>query len=637
MTDKNGSNDIAEMLRLLRESVDNDRAKSDNDDVAEEEPEEITDTEEIPEEDDSDPWYDEEEEEEVSEEEDAEIKIASEEEREDEEDDEVDPWFSAPKEEPAAEIAEEDEDEEEIEESSFAYSDEEEVSDEPVSEEENEEYVEETIEETIEETAEEDEPSEEEEIDVFTYPEEDAPDEEEEIDVFAYPEEDAPAEEEEIDVFVSLEEDEEPIEEVLDIVEEPEAEEAEEIEDEIFSDIADDENIDRELEEIQEIEEDNDGDEILDETDISLLQNMGYTSFAMNDTSVDHEEVKGPDNSSKGDIAYDHNGEEHVVRKQADKIKIDYADQKKKTIIRLVVAGVAALLLLVYEYLAFAEIELPGLLNQHDFPVSHAMISLQLLVIAAIMSFDLVIKGIYDAFRFGCTPYSVASVLILVNAVYTVIVAIFRPEDYMLFNFGGALAAVLAILYEYLMLVSEEKAFYAVSFSGAKKYAFAEDSDCKHFGNQPTLRAYNTDFNKNFFARMGKRISSYNYLGILIPVSVVLGALLCAVLWTVNGDVTSAISAGMLVVNFALPLGVMGAYSVPMLLSMLSLKKEKGAIIGHSATECYDKTRFVTFDETDLFPSMKTTYIDLKPCGDQPIADVLIKTSMLFSAIGGIR
>ena len=60
MTDKNGSNDIAEMLRLLRESVDNDRAKSDNDDVAEEEPEEITDTEEIPEEapeeDDSDPW-----------------------------------------------------------------------------------------------------------------------------------------------------------------------------------------------------------------------------------------------------------------------------------------------------------------------------------------------------------------------------------------------------------------------------------------------------------------------------------------------------------------------------------------------------------------------------------------------------
>ncbi len=610
MPDKNGSNDIAEMLRLLRESVENDKQKADtesevNTEIEKEPEEEIASDEYIAdeslllpdEEDDSDPWYEDDVEEiEEEPEEELDIEIATEDEREEEEDDEIDPWFNVLEETAEDEVIEDEAIEDEViedEETSFSFDD-------LVDENEDEEV----IAEDPEEEEESEEILEEDEIDVFAYPDED----EDEIDVFAYPGEE-------------LDEEDAPEEEIASYDEEFDEE------------ITEEENFETELDEIKEIEADKTEEEILDETDINLLQNMGYTSFVSED-GVDAEEADS-ESSLTGDIAYDHNGEEHVIKKQNDEIKIDYTEQKRKTLIRLIISGSAALLLFVYEYLTFAGVNMPWLFNQHEYPVSHSMISLQLLLIAIVPSLNLVAKGIYDAFKLRSTPYSVGSVLILVNVIYTVMIAVFRPENYMLFNFVGALSAVLAIVYEYVMLISEEKAFHSVSFDGAKKYVFVEDNEEKPFGDQPTLRAYRTDFNKNFFAKVGKRVSDYKYLGILIPAVIVAGAILCGCLLIINGNVTAAINGGMLLINFALPVGVLGAYSVPLFFAILSLKKEKGAIIGHSSVENYSNTRFVTFDEADIFPSMKTTYIDLKPCGDSPIADVLSKTSMLFSAIGG--
>ena len=641
MTDKNGSNDIAEMLRLLRQSVDNDRANMPVEDeetseketeeevVLEEFEEEDEELEVIEEDDDSDPWYEDdielsEDEEETDEEEELEIEIAAADEREDE-DDEDDPWFSGSEKEP--ENLEAEEESEEIED------------------------FEEAIEETIEETIEESEEINDDEGASFAFgeeePEEELPDilleeeddetqasDEDEIDVFAYPEEEEETDEDEIDVFAYPDED--PYEGIIadEPIFEEEIEEVEETEEEeiIEEEEIEEESLERELDEIKEIES-NVTDEMLDDTDISLLQNMGYTSFAAEDA----EEEDEPEEKAEalGDIAYDHNGEEHVIKKQSDEIKIDYTEQKRKTLLRLIIAGGAALLLFIYEYLTFAGVELPWIFNQHEFPVSHSMISLQLLLISVAMSLNLVAKGIYDTFKLRSTPYSVGSVLIFVNVVYTVMVAVFRPEKYMLFNFVGALSAVLAIVYEYIILISEEKAFHSVSFDEDTKYVFSDDSEAKPFGDQPTLRAYRTGFNKNFFAKIGKRVSDYNYLGILIPAVIVFGVLLFGLVWLIRGDAYSAINAGMLVINFALPVGVLGTYSIPLFFAISSLKKEKGAIIGHSSVECYSNTRFVTFDEADIFPSIKTTYIDLKPCGDSPIAEVLAKTSRLFSAIGG--
>lgn len=570
MSNQNGSNDIAEMLRLLRESVDNDRASSGDtvetekeDTVAEPIDQEI----ENEAEDDSDPWYEDEVEESESD-----ILIASEDEREDEDDNEEDPWFNA---------------------------------------------------DAIEESAPEDTVIEqEEEIDVFAYPEEE--EDEEEIDVFAYPGE---------------EEDEEAIEDLAEeAVEEEKVQDEDEID--VFAypeedELSEYESIAQELSEIEDAQEEKTEEETLDETDINLLKNMGYSPESVDSAFLSDEKEPSDTKHHLGDIINDNNGEEYVVKKQKEEIKVNYVEQKRNTIVRLAIAGCAALLLLVYEYLTFSGIDMPWLFNKHTFPVSHSLISLQLLLIAAVMSLNLISKGISDVFCLRTTPYSVGSVLILIDAVYTVVMAVVHPEDYMLFNFSGAFAAVLLIAYEYLLLVGEEKTFYSVTFDGKTKYAFAQDTENKYFGDQPTLRAYSTDFNKNFFEKMGRRASEYNYLGLLIPSVIAVASILFALVLIINGNMASAINTGMLVINLALPVGVVGAYSIPMLCGAISLNRESSALIGHSAAGKYVDTRFVTFDETDIFPSMKTTYIDLKPAGNRQISDILSKTSMLFSAIGG--
>ena len=586
MSNTNGSNDIAEMLRLLRESVDNDREKLKED--SEDKQEEIKELEEIeeetsPEEDDSDPWYDDEEEE-IVEDEDVDIEIASEEEREPEEDDDNDPWFNSVSEVPEEVI--------------------EEVIEEP--------------EEAVEEFVEDYEDLPDNEITVDT---DDA--EEDEIDVFAYPEDDFYEEEispEDSGVIIDVPEDEELINAEDPI--EPES-------------ISEDEIIDEEIAEIEELEEDKTDGEALDETDINLLKNMGYGQSAINEMLVKDKAVSTASQHTAGDIAYNNNGEEYVLKKQNDEIKADYATQKRNTVIRLIIAGFTALLLFVYEYLAFAGVELPGLLDKEAFPVSHSMISLQLLLIAAAMSLNLISKGISDTFCFKSTPYSVGSILILLNAIYTVVIAVVRPEDYMLFNSVGAFAAVLLIGYEYALLINEEKTFEAISFEGKTKYSLEQDNKEKNFGDMPTMRAYSTDFNNSFFDRMGRRISAYNYLNILMPAVAGMGIVIFTLVLLISENLSSAITAGMMTVNFGLPLGVMGAYSIPMLCAVLSMKKESGAIVGHSSVAGCSNTRFVTFDETDIFPSMKTTYIDLKPAGDRPISETLGKTSKLFAAIGG--
>ena len=587
MSNTNGSNDIAEMLRLLRESVDNDREKlkEDSEDKQEEikEPEEIEE-ETSPEEDDSDPWYDDEEEE-STEDEDVDIEIASEDEREPEEDDDSDPWFNSVSEVTEESIEDLEETVEEPEEDDDLYD----LSD--ISDDEN-----------IVDTDE----SEEDEIDVFAYPEDDFCEEE------ISPEDSG--------VIIDVPEDEELIN----------AEELVELES-----IPEDEIIDEEIAEIEELEEDKTDREALDETDINLLKNMGYGQSVINEMLVKNESISTVPQYTAGDIAYDNNGAEYVLKKQNDEIKADYATQKRNTVIRLIIAGFTALLLFVYEYLAFTGAELPGLLNKAAFPVSHSMISLQLLLIAAAMSLNLISKGISDTFCFRSTPYSAGSVLILLNAIYTIVIAVVRPEDYMLFNSVGAFAAVLLIGYEYALLINEEKTFDAISFEGQTKYSLEQDNKEKNFGDMPTMRAYSTDFNNSFFDRMSRRVSAYNYLNILMPIVVVMGIVIFTLVLVISENLSSAITAGMMTVNFSLPLGVVGTYSIPMLCAVLSMKKESGAIVGNSSVAGCSNTRFVTFDETDVFPSMKTTYIDLKPAGDRPISETLGKTSKLFAAIGG--
>ena len=372
----------------------------------------------------------------------------------------------------------------------------------------------------------------------------------------------------------------------------------------------------------------------IDETDIGLLSTLGLAS---DEDEVSPVRKSASDEAYAGDISYDYDGGEYVLENQRHEISAGYRNEKKRTLMRLIVCGGVTLFLLIYEILSALGVNMPGMLNYDECPLSHVMISLQGLVICALISAKQLYIGVSDLIDRKATPYSVSAVTVAVNLLYSIVVAIASPEGFGIFNFVGAFSVLAAVTYEYVLLISEEHIFGVFSTKKGQKYAFVtEDASGETAGDgEISLCAYATDFNKNYFLRMRKRSEDYKYLTYLI-LSVLAASLLtfivsliCKTGWAI------AMKNGVMAVNYALPIGVLGAFSYPIFRASVKALGNRGAFVGGSAIDEYSKTRFVTFGEEELFTSLKTTHLDLKPSGNNNVSDVLCKTSMLLAEIGG--
>ena len=378
-------------------------------------------------------------------------------------------------------------------------------------------------------------------------------------------------------------------------------------------------------------EDEGDNESAIDETDMSFLSTLGIAASEESQTADSYEEELA------GDISFDYDGGEYVLENQRHEISAGYRNEKKLTLIRLIVSGAVALLLLVYEMLPILGIDLPGMLSYTRFPLSHIMISLQLLIVCVIMSAKQLYIGLADLIYKNATPYSVSAVLVVINILHSIVMAIFSSSGLGLYNFVGAFAVLMGIAYEYLLLFSEEHIFGVFSTKKGQKFAFVTDNDDEETsaGGGITLRAYATDFNKNYFLRMRKRSVDYKYLTLFIPIVLLVAVVTFVVSLICQSGLRVAFMIGTSVVNFGLPVGVLGAFSYPIFRASVKALGKRGAVVGNAAVDEYSNTRFVVFGEEELFTSLKTTHLDLKPAGNDNISDVLRKTSMLLSAVGG--
>ena len=704
------SNDISEMLRLLRESVDADR-RNENEIVSETESSEdaeiraslekifeetaldtpprveeevdqfevnendswfdLEEEEDEPEEEDpdnDDPWYSDEEEsieDEIAEEEPVEEEFV-EEEIEEEDPDNEDPWYSDEEESVEEEIAEEEPVEEEFVEEEIEeedpdnddpwYSDEEESIEDEIAEEEpvEEEFVEEETEEEngelfdLEEQILDAEADDEGWYAIDTDADEEGPEIEaeageiplEEESVWYSEEENVIEDEiadEEIYQDEDFEDEDDYIDELDDYTIDPEDDTPEDdyAEEDVYIYDAEIEEQNEELiyeEELDEAEYAEEEDEIgsIDETDLGLISALGIADAEDEpDDEIDTEEYAG-------DISYDYDGGEYVLENQRYEISAGYKIEKKKTLIRLALGGIIALILLIYESLAAFGVTMPGMLDYSEFPVSHLMISLQGLFICILLSAKQLYIGAFDLVTRRATPYSVSAAMVILNVIYTVVLAVALPDTVQTFNSIGAFSIVAAIAYEYLLLITEEHTFGIFSGKKGQKYAFVTEEGIDNDSeDKRSLFACSTEFNKNYFLRMRKRSEDYKYLTYLILSALGTFLLVFLVSLICKLGVGDSMRNGIMVLNLSLPIGIFGAFSYPIFRASIKALGNRGAFVGGGAIDEYSKTRFVTFAEEELFTSLKTAHVDLRPSGNENISEVLCKTSVLLSAIGG--
>ena len=384
-------------------------------------------------------------------------------------------------------------------------------------------------------------------------------------------------------------------------------------------------------------EEERKGASAFDDADISLLESMGYDAVTDEDGNDEIVPIPRETDDDDGDSTYGNDGVEYETDGQNDDIASGYKRIRNKPLIRLAVTGGVSLLLMIYEVLFFSGAELPWIFNQYDQPLAHIMVSLQLLVIAIAFAAKPLLQGVKDIFKGAATPYSLSAVTATASLIYTVIIAIVRPDDFMLFNFSGAFAIFLACLHEVLLIRHEARSFAVISDSRSKGRFALENDDCSgEVLGAPVraLRAYRTKFNKDYFARTAKRPDDIKGIGLMI--AIVSGAAtvvfaLTSLIW----GVADGLKAGIVMINFALPLCSLLTYSFPIMLASHKFMGNNGVILGHSVADEYSEVGFLTFDEADLFPSIKTSRVEFKPTGDMPISEIMRMTGLMFSKIGG--
>ena len=328
-----------------------------------------------------------------------------------------------------------------------------------------------------------------------------------------------------------------------------------------------------------------------------------------------------------------------------------YKNENHMMKMRLIGTTAVAFALLIFELLGAFGVTLGGALNIHHYPVVGIMLSLQLLVIAASLSFKQLFDGLLDAVTFNPSPESVPAVAVVMTVIYDVIMALIAPNTGLhLYNFPAALCLVFMVLNEYFDLSREIRAFhtiatrrpkYAMTASNAEERtaeeemadAFAEDTQNSSVAN--AFEVKKVSFIDNYFRRTNIRSLKNKKTNLLIYPFIALAIALGILSYVTNKSGVTAFNISILTVLFCMPMSSLFIYSFPFYSAVKNAFGYDATIIGEESIDEYSGAGTVTFAEKDVFPSFTTVTKGIKLYDNNAIYYVLYHLASLYSKIGG--
>lgn len=380
----------------------------------------------------------------------------------------------------------------------------------------------------------------------------------------------------------------------------------------------------------------------LDDTDINLMIALGYEEELAKTVGIDRvSEIEQQLNAeSSGEDARESaafRGYEYTEKAQAKEIMQNYRTEYSGVLTRLIGTLILTVALFLYENVSIFGIALPGMLNMAAYPVSHTLISLQLLVLAGALSWRQLFDGLRGAVTLKPTPASLSSVAVAVAVLYDVLIAIIAPETaFSLYNFPAALCLCLLCLCDLMDLKREIYSFTILADRGEKFGARAklepsqnpdEDNLC--------LDIRRAAFIENYFARTGRKPAANTRLNyVLLPV-VALAIALAIVSFSTGKAGVDALSIFVLTVLFCMPISTLIACSYPLFRAAQLAYEQDTAIIGEASVEEYSDANAVSFADRDVFPSIQVRLRSIKLYGNARPDLVLFAASSVFSKLDG--
>lgn len=377
-----------------------------------------------------------------------------------------------------------------------------------------------------------------------------------------------------------------------------------------------------------------------DDSNLKLLVALGFGDTLKEKygddrvRGLENELKKSWDKDAPGGSAYGYRGREYSPDSDIKAIKSAYSDDLRMIIVRLVATSVLSLMLLVFENASIFGITLPGMLNGRDFPTSYTLISLQLLVLCAAVSYRRIIDGFLCMAGRQAKGDRVLCITFAVAVVCNIVTAIIAPTDgVILYNFPVSLGFLFGVTSELLDCRREYYTFLFLS-KESKDRLYGIVSVAAGSGKE-MLVAGRIGFADGFFdSNMISRAYDSALIFTLIPLAA-LGAVLSITAAIFGQSGARAFSAFFAAFAFAAPLSwtVTGALQCMCLSDLLG--KKKAAVIGSQLPDETVKNDTVVFGDDDVFDPSKTKILGIKIFDNSRIYATLYEINALFSAVGG--
>ncbi len=398
-------------------------------------------------------------------------------------------------------------------------------------------------------------------------------------------------------------------------------------------------------------------DSALDDKDINLMLALGYEDELEKAIGKENVDVISDQLSAEivdfidVDNAYAFDGFELGSPDSFKAVGNKYKQEHSLMKFRLLGTGIFTAVLFIFELLSMFGVTLGGALNINHYPVVGIMLSLQVLVLAASLSWKQIMSGLYDLVTFNPSPASIPSAALLMTVIYDVIMALVSPHSGLwLYNFPAALSVLLLVLSDYFNLSREIRTFNTIA-TRRPKYAlstvnqgdksaeeemmeiFSDDAQ-SHF-DEKVLEVRRVGFIDNYFRRSNIRSPKDRKIGLLIFPFIALGIALGVVSYVTSRSGVAAFNISILTVLFGMPLSSLFTLSFPLYSASEVAFKRDAAIIGEESVEEYADAGSVSFADKEVFPVEATITKGIKLYDNNAIYNVLYHLTSVYSKLGG--
>ena len=276
----------------------------------------------------------------------------------------------------------------------------------------------------------------------------------------------------------------------------------------------------------------------------------------------------------------------------------------------------------------------------------YSMVSLQMLAFCILFNLDGIARGIRKLAIKKSSPEAVAVVSVAVCVIHTVYSCIFAYNslEYVTFCFAGCIILLLLSFNSFVKAYTRFKAFAMASHSSPKftavkldslseeNSAFAkyldEDSDVLCV----TKANFISDFVKNTYT-VPVAVSGCNVITYL---TVALGVLTSIVSFLFfESSVYSAVTAGVSVMFFSVPVTLLIATSLPYFITSTKASKLHHSIIGEAACDKLENAGVISFDDTAVFPPKALKVTSIKTYNNISIEKIIVYMAQIFNKLGG--